>query len=109
VDLSTEPLTIVYPNARGLAKKVTAEDGSVGIRLTKDPYCISYLQALNAPLLSTSANLSGEAFPKSFKEVHPSIIQGVDYILETKIERENPKPSKIIKIGLDSRIEIIRK
>lgn len=108
VDLSTDPLTIIYPNAKGLAKQVTAEDGSVGIRVTKDPYCISYLRALNGPLLSTSANLSGEPFPKSFKDIHPSIIAGVDYILECTQERKNPRPSKVIKIGLDSRIEIIR-
>lgn len=108
IDLSTEPLTIIYPNAKGLSKQVLAEDGSVGIRLTKDPYCMSYLKALGGPLLSTSANLSGEPFPKSFEDIHPSILKGVDYILENKIKKSNPKPSKIIKIGLDSRIEIIR-
>jgi L-threonylcarbamoyladenylate synthase len=108
IDFSTDPLTIIYPNAKGLAKQVLAEDGSVGIRLTKDPYCMSYLKALNGPLLSTSANLSGEPFPKSFHDIHPSIIAGVDYILECKQERKNPRPSKIIKIGLDSKIDIIR-
>jgi L-threonylcarbamoyladenylate synthase len=108
VDFSADPLTIIYPNAKGLAKQVLAEDGSVGIRITKDPYCISYLKALNGPLLSTSANFSGDPFPKSFEEIHPSIIKGVDYILQSKDRKSNPKPSKIIKIGLDSSIEIIR-
>lgn len=108
IDLSTEPLTIIYPNAKGLAKQVTAKDGSVGIRLTKDPYCMSYLKALKGPLLSTSANLNGEPFPKNFDEIHPSIKNGVDYILNTTEKRGTSKPSKIIKIGLDSRIEIIR-
>lgn len=108
IDYSTEPLTIIYPNAKGLAKQVCAEDGSVGIRLTKDPYCMSYLKALKGPLLSTSANLSGQPFPKNFDDIHPNIKNGVDYILKTTEKKGSAKPSKIIKIGLDSSIEIIR-
>jgi L-threonylcarbamoyladenylate synthase len=109
MELSTEPLTIVYPKARGLAKKVLSNDGSVGIRLSKDPYTLSYLKALNAPLLSTSANRSGDPYPKCFEDIHTDIVKGVDYILENKGNDKSTKPSKIIKIGLDSSIEIIRR
>src|SRR6218665_2922987 len=57
VDLSEKPLTIIYPNAQGLAKSVLATDGSVGIRLTKDPLCLALIRSIRKPIVSTSANL----------------------------------------------------
>eukprot|EP01041_Mallomonas_annulata_P032903 gene32903-55455_t len=66
VELATRPLTIIYPNAKGLANSVLASDGSVGIRLTKDPICVALIRAMKKPLVSTSANLSGEKNPSCF-------------------------------------------
>lgn len=108
VDLSEKPLTIIYPNAKNLAPSVLAEDGSVGIRLTKDPICLSLIRSIKKPLVSTSANLSGKAFPKSYKEIDPSIIESVDAIVKERLTEEMIIPSQIIKIGLDSSIKIIR-
>jgi L-threonylcarbamoyladenylate synthase len=109
VDLADRPLTIIYPNAKGLAPGVLAEDGSVGIRLTKDPICLALIRSIRKPLVSTSANISGEPFPTNFGQVDPLIKERVDVILEMRVNEELTTPSQIIKIGLDSSIEVIRK
>lgn len=109
IDLSEKPLTIVYPNARGLAPTVLAEDGSVGIRVTKDPLCVQLIRAMRKPLVSTSANLSGEPVPKTFADIDASIPKGVAAIVEEKMQEVRSTPSQIIAIGLDSSIKVIRK
>lgn len=109
VELATRPLTIIYPNAKGLANSVLASDGSVGIRLTKDPICVALIRAMKKPLVSTSANLSGEKNPSCFADIHSSIKEKVDLIIEERLDEKRTEPSQIIKIGLDSSIQIIRK
>lgn len=108
-DLAEKPLTIIYPNAQGLAPTVLAADGSVGIRLTKDPICLKLIRAIRKPLVATSANLSGEPHPTSFSEINPVIKDGVNAIVMERLEQKCTTPSQIIKIGLDSTIQIIRK
>lgn len=108
VDLAEKPLTIVYPGARGLAPSVLAEDGSVGIRLTKDPTCLALIRSMRKPLVSTSANLSGQPFPTNFQSIDPQIKSQVDAIVETRLTEELTSPSQIIKIGLDSSVKVIR-
>lgn len=108
VDLSERPLTIVYPNATGLAPTVLAEDGSVGIRLTKDPICLALIRSIRKPLVSTSANLSGVPFPTNFNGIDQQIKNQVDAIVKERINEELKTPSQIIKIGLDSSIKVIR-
>lgn len=107
-DISDKPLTIIYPNAKGLAPSVLAEDGSVGIRITKDPVCLSLIRSLKKPLVSTSANLSGVPFPTRFDEIDLRIKNGVDAIIEDRITTRFNSPSQIIRIGLDSSVKIIR-
>lgn len=109
VDLADKPLTIIYPNAKGLAPSVLAADGSVGIRVTKDPSCLALIRGLKKPLVSTSANFSGGGMPRNFEEIHDEIKQGVDVIVEGDPKQIRTKASQIIKIGLDSTIQIIRK
>lgn len=108
-DLAEKPLTIIYPNAQGLAPTVLAADGSVGIRLTKDPICLKLIRAIRKPIVATSANLSGEPHPTSFPEINPVIKDGVNAIVMERLEEKCTTPSQIIKIGLDSTIQIIRK
>lgn len=108
-DLASKPLTIIYPNAKGLAPSVLAQDGSVGIRITKDPICLALIRSLKKPLVSTSANLSGEAVPANFGEISEVIKQGVDNIVRERLNENCTQPSQIIKIGLDSSVQIIRK
>ncbi len=108
VELSEKPLTLIYPKAKGLAPQVLAEDGSVGIRLTKDPICLKLIRSIKKPLVSTSANFSGKPYPKSFQEINPDLIKGVDVVVEERINERLENPSQIIKIGLDSSVKIIR-
>ncbi len=108
-DLATKPLTIIYPNAQGLAPSIMAEDGSVGIRITKDPLCLELIRGMKKPLVSTSANLSGDKTPDRFGEIHAKIKSGVDTIAEERLEEICGQPSQIIKIGLNSSVQIIRK
>lgn len=109
VDLATRPLTIIYPSAKGLAPSVLADDGSVGIRLTTDPICMKLIQHLKKPIVSTSANLSGDTVAKTFSEIHPEIKKSVDVIVEERLDEVCAAPSQIIKIGLDGTVVVIRK
>lgn len=109
IDLATKPLTIIYPGAKGLAPSVLAADGSVGIRLTNDPICRKLIQQSRKPIVSTSANLSGEPIPTKFDEIHPEIKSGVDVIVEERLNEVCTKPSQIIKIDLDGTVKVIRK
>ena len=108
-DLAEKPLTIIYPNAKGLAASVLGEDGSVGIRLTKDPICLKLIRSIGKPLVSTSANISDESHPTCFDEIALEIKEGVDAIVKDRLTEKRTAPSQIIKIGLDSSIQIIRK
>ena len=108
VDLSEDPLTIVYPNAQGLAPTVCAADGSVGIRLTKDPVCLQLIRAIREPIVASSANLSGQPFPKNFSEIDAQLKKTVDAVVELRLNETRTQPSKIIKIGLDSSVKVIR-
>jgi L-threonylcarbamoyladenylate synthase len=108
-DLAVKPLTIIYPDAKGLADTVLASDKSVGIRITKDPLCLKLIRGLRKPIVSTSANLSNTPSPKSFKEIDEQIKSNVDIIIEERISEIMTTPSQIIKIGKSGDVQIIRK
>jgi L-threonylcarbamoyladenylate synthase len=107
IDYAVRPLTIIYPNSRGLAPSVIAKDGSVGIRVTNDPFCIKLIRTLKRPIVSTSANISGEKSPINFATVSDLIKQGVDIVIPDN-GKSNGQPSQIIKIGDNSSVQIIR-
>ena len=103
------PTTIVYPKVKGLNKILYGKNESIAIRLVKDNFCKALIDEINAPLISTSANLSGNPFPKKFKEIDKKIINRVDYVVNFDDSNlENSKPSRIIKVLLNGQIEIIR-
>jgi L-threonylcarbamoyladenylate synthase len=107
-DLSDKPLTIIYPAAKGLANSVIASDGTVGIRITKDANCLKLIRAIHKPIVSTSANLSGQSSPRNFAEIDQRIKETVDGILEDRITETMSVPSQIIKIGLDGSVKVLR-
>ena len=109
VDFATKPLTIIYPNAEGLAPAVLGEDGSVGIRITQDPLCRRLIRGLRKPIVSTSANLSNDKTATCFDEVHADIKSGVDEIILERTKEKMTTPSQIIKIGLAGEVTVIRK
>ncbi|MCK3683816.1 L-threonylcarbamoyladenylate synthase [Maribellus sp. YY47] len=110
VEISTTPLTVIYPQAKNLASNLIAADGSIGIRFTKEAFTSQLLQRFRRPLVSTSANISGEKSPAFFDEISEEIKNAVDYIVEYRQDDRTPsKPSSIIKLGPGGQIEIIRK
>lgn len=122
VEVNDKPMTIIYPGAvagekgvmkqdrRALAFNAVAEDGTVGIRIPMMDFCQQLVARLGRPLVSTSANISGEPTPKKFAEISPAIRDAVDHIVDPALERgATGHSSSIIKVGLDYSIEIIRK
>ena len=104
-----KPLTIIYPNARHLAPNLIAEDGSVGIRITKEPFSNALCAQLKRPIVSTSANISGEPTARYFKEIVRPILDFTDYVCLFRRDDETPhEPSTIIKINADNSFKIIR-
>ena len=93
-----------------LAFNTVAEDGTVGIRIPMMDFCQQLVAKLGRPLVSTSANISGEPTPKKFSEISSAIRESVDHVVDPALERgSSGHSSSIIKVGLDYSIEIIRK
>ena len=127
VEVNDKPMTIIYPGAvtgdrpsesgapvvksnHTLAYNTVAEDGTVGIRIPMMDFCQQLVARLGRPIVSTSANISGEATPGRFAEIPEAIKSAVDHIVDPSLEKGSTgKSSSIIKVGLDYSIEIIRK
>lgn len=109
LDLSEKPTTLILDNPRNVASNIIAEDKTLGVRLVKEPFCFKLMERMKRPLVSTSANLSGMFTPKSFKEISPEIVNGVDYVVNLHHDKICDKPSTIIKLTLDNQVKIIRK
>jgi L-threonylcarbamoyladenylate synthase len=110
VEISTTPLTVIYPGAKNIAANLIAEDGSIGIRFTKEKFTTKLLQQFRRPIVSTSANISGQKSPAFFDEISEEIKSQVDYMVEYRQDDINPaQPSSIIKLWPGGRIDIIRK
>lgn len=104
-----KPITLILDKPRNVAPNLIAPDNSLGIRIVKEPFCFKLLEKMRKPLVSTSANISGQPTPKSFKEISPEIINGVDYVVNLHHEKIAGKPSTIIKLTNDSQVKVIRK
>lgn len=127
VEVNDKPMTIIYPDAvvgpapadpsqmpqasrHCLAFNTVAEDGTVGIRIPMSDFCRQLTSRLGRPIVSTSANISGEPTPVRFAEITEQIRSAVDYIVDPSLESQSTgKASSIIKVGLDYSIQIIRK
>src|SRR5690606_5244128 len=110
IEASERPLTIVFDKAKNLAPNVIAKDGSIGVRIVNHPFCQQRLQRFKRPIVSTSANVSGEPTAAVFDEIDEKIKLGVDYIV--KFGQDNPekgKPSIIMKLGSGGKFEFLRK
>lgn len=104
-----KPLTIIYPNARNMAKNLIAEDGSIGIRITNEPFSKALCAQLKHPIVSTSANISGQPTPRFYREINEVILDFADYCCLFRREDDTPsEPSSIIKINADGTFKIIR-
>jgi L-threonylcarbamoyladenylate synthase len=109
IEAIDKPLTIVYPKAKGALKNIAAADGSVGIRIAKHPFCQELIRALNSPIVSTSANHTGEPSPVNFNSINPEIIKQVDFIVNARHDQLTEiKASRIIKIDENGMFQVLR-
>lgn len=106
---SQQPVTVIYPAPRGLSGNLTADDGSAAIRVTEEIFSQSLCRKLGKPVVSTSANISGESAPQRYSEISDEIKDLVDYVVRYgRDDDEERKPSRIIKINRNNEIEVIR-
>ena len=109
IDVADKPLTIIYSHAKNLAKNLLASDGSIGIRITGEEFSRRLCERFRRPLVSTSANLSGEPSPANFSEVSDVIKDSVDYIVSYRRDDMScATPSSIIKLDDGGLFRIIR-
>lgn len=110
IEAAVDPVTIVYDRARGVSPRLTAPDGSIGVRLTRETFSAALCNALGAPLVSTSANLAGAPTPAVFVRIAPEILEAVDYVCTSRREEDAPhRPSAVIKISAGGLFKILRK
>lgn len=103
-----KPTTVIYAEPHKLAKNMLASDNSIAIRIVQDEYCQNLIRRFGKPIVSTSANLSGEPTPMSFSQINASILHSVDYIVDLQKEKKSSKTSSIIRVLNDETIEVIR-
>jgi L-threonylcarbamoyladenylate synthase len=110
IEVSDIPLTIIYPKAKNLAAGIPAEDGSVGIRICSDKFCNELIGRYRRPIVSSSANISGEPAPSNFTEISQSVIDAVDYaVFYNREDRQKHWASPVIKVEINGEIKVIRK
>lgn len=109
LDLSERPTTLILDNPRNVATSLISNEKSLGFRLVKEPFCYKLLERMKKPLAVTSANVSGMFFPKSFKEISPEIIKGVDYVVNLHQEQILMDLHSVIKIKSNSEFKILKK
>ena len=109
LDLSEKPTTLILDEPRNVAPNIVAADNSLAVRLVKEPFCFKLLERMKKPLVSTSANISGQPTPIAFKDISSEIVNGVDYVVNLYHDKIAGKPSTIIKLTKDSQVKVIRK
>lgn len=108
-EVADKPLTLILPRARNIAPELIAADGTMGMRITSEEVSKTICARLKRPLVSTSANISGEPTARCFADISEEVKQAVDYIIPLRQdETENPAPSGIIKLGDGGLIQVIR-
>lgn len=109
IDVAVKPLTIIYEGAYNLAKNVLGDEDSVGIRIPNDEFCHRLCERYGKPIVSTSANVSGKPTARTFADIDPAIVDGVDYAVEYRRGEKTPhQPSNIILLSRDGTFKIIR-
>ena len=110
IEFSENPLTLVMPGAKNISSALIAEDGSIGVRVSKHSFCQQLIQRLRKPLVSTSANISGQPSPQNFAQIAPEILEGVDYVVDVdQHDLSVKKPSTIIRIDPSGAFEFLRR
>jgi L-threonylcarbamoyladenylate synthase len=109
IDVAVKPLTIIYEGAYNLAPNVLGDEDSVGIRIPNDEFCHRLCERYGKPIVSTSANVSGKPTAKTFADIDPAIVKGVDYAVQyRRDDQQSHQPSNIILQSRDGTFKIIR-
>lgn len=109
IDLSEKPITIIYEKILDLPTHLLSEQGTIAIRLVKEPLLQKLIQKVKQPLISTSANIAGEPAPHTYQEISPQILENVDYIMP-EVEQFVPKfpSSSLIQVTHDQQVKVLR-
>ncbi|MGN0070070.1 MAG: L-threonylcarbamoyladenylate synthase [Prevotella sp.] len=109
MELATKPTTVILDNAVNLAPNLIAEDGSIAMRITREPFSRELCYRFQKPIVSTSVNISGQPAAQNYKDIAPELLEAVDYVCESRRQEHKPhKPSSIIKLNEKGEVSIIR-
>ncbi len=109
MELATSPLTLILPGAVGVAENLIPDEGTLGVRVPDHAFCQRMLRGLGRPIVSTSANLTGEATPTGLQEVAREIVEGVDFVVDPRFEgKPTRKASSIVAFGEGGEVKVIR-
>ncbi|MDE5691508.1 MAG: threonylcarbamoyl-AMP synthase [Alistipes sp.] len=109
MELATKPLTLILPGAVGVAENLVPDEGTLGVRVPDHEFCRLLLRAFGKPVVSTSANISGQAAPAGLQEVVRELVEGVDFVVNPRFEgKPTRKASSIIAFGEGGEVRIIR-
>lgn len=109
IEAAVRPLTVIFDHPKGIAPNLLADDGSLGVRITGEDFSRELCRRLRRPLVSTSANISGEKAPASFKDISEDILKGADYVVEYRRNEDiRSSASNIIKISEGGLFKVIR-
>lgn len=110
IEYSERPTTIVYDRAIGVSPALTGDDGTLAVRVTRDDFCRELCKRLGRPIVSTSANISGQNTAHTFAEIDPAVLNAVDYVCMSRRDEDAPsQPSVVMRLSEDGRFEILRK
>lgn len=110
IEAAVDPVTVIYDRGRDVAPELLADDGSIGVRLTREPFSAGLCRAMRGPIVSTSANFSGEPTPLDFSSIDPELLGLTDYVCRSRRdEAPAPKASTVIKISAGGLFKILRK
>ena len=109
LEVNDKPMTIIYPDAMGLAPNVVAADGTAGIRIPMNDFCVEVIRRFHKHIVSTSANISGEPAPAWYEDIPVEIIEAADWVADPYLEEgATGEPSQIIQVGLHGEVKVIR-
>lgn len=109
LEVAEKPLTLILPNGCGVAENLIPEEGTIGVRVPKHDFCQKLLRRLGRPLVSTSANVSGQPTPLTYSDISKDVVSGVDFVVDYRCEGNPTRAaSSIIKLGESGQISIIR-
>ena len=109
LELAEKPTTVILDNAVNLADNLIADDGSIAMRITREPFSKELCYRFQKPIVSTSANISGEPAAQNYMDISEEILNGVDYVCWSRRQEHKPhNPSSIIKLSENGEVKIIR-